>query len=513
MNDINQNPQNQVFPQSTDMDVPPNPVGQNQQQVSTVDSQPNQFSQNTQTQIQPPPVATNPGLVVPPSPAKNNVKKLVYIVFGFLLLVLIGFVTYKYALPLFMKEKVKTITWWGLWEEPSIVEPLIKEYEENNPNVNIEYVKQSPQDYRERLVNALAKGQGPDIFRFHNTWVPMLKGELDNVPASFMTPADFAQKYYPIISSDVSSGSGLVGVPLGFDALTMFINEDLFAQASIEMPKTWDDVRVAAKALTKTENDKIVQSGIAMGRTENVDHWPEIVGLLMIQNSANLLEPTDKRAQDAIVFFTNFANLDLVWDETLPSSTVYFANGKLAMYLAPSWRAFNIKELNPNLKFKTIPLPQVPKDNPEEKDVSYATYWIEGVSAKSSNKDIAWDFLKFMSTKEALDKFFANASNYRGFGEAYPTKENAQLLAGHPVLGSIVTMAPVARSWYLADRTFDGPTGINSRINKYFEDAINSVNLGDPVEKVVDTLAKGINEVLSQYGLVRRSQPVATPFE
>ena len=76
------------------------------------------------------------------------------------------------------------LTWWGLWEDESVVAPLIAEYQEANPKVKIQYVKQSQQDYRERLTNALAKGEGPDIFRFHNSWVPMLKNELDFVPPS-----------------------------------------------------------------------------------------------------------------------------------------------------------------------------------------------------------------------------------------------------------------------------------------------------------------------------------------
>lgn len=455
------------------------------------------------TQTQQPPGSD----VVSTSP-KRGFPKILIILIGLLLILGLAFGVYKFVLPMFNQDDVITVTWWGLWEDSSIIEPLIKEYETKNPGVKISYIKQSKEDYRERLLNSLAKGEGPDMFRFHNTWVPMFKNELDNVPASFMSAADYAQTYYPVTQSDMSSGAGLVGVPLGYDALTLYTNEEMFQEAGLTPPTTWDDLRESAKILTKRENDVITQAGVALGRTENVDHWPEIIALMMMQNGVNLSDPTGTNpgnTEDALVYYTLFSEKDGVWDETLPSSTVAFANGKLAMYFGPSWRAFNIQELNPSLKFKTATLPQVPKDNPDEPSYSYATYWVEGVWERSPNKEAAWDFLKFMSSKESLEKFFLSASNTRGFGEAYPRVEMADLLKDHPVLNSVIGLAPDARSWYLADRTFDGPTGINSQINKYFEDAINAIIEGEDPEDVLIPLGEGVKQVLSNYGLVRRT--------
>ncbi|HJX45631.1 MAG TPA: extracellular solute-binding protein [Patescibacteria group bacterium] len=428
----------------------------------------------------------------------------IVIIIPILLIVLVGvYFLAKNLLPGLKKSGEISITWWGLWEDESVVDSLIKEYQGKNPNVSVKYVRQSPQDYRERLTNALAKGNGPDIFRFHNTWIPMFANELDNVPSSFIGAAEYAQLYYPVISSDMASGTGMVGVPLGYDALTLYINEDIFTSEGVNPPSTWNELRETAKKLTKVENGIITRAGVAMGRTENVDHWPEILGLMMIQNGASLTKPTGKLAEDALTFYTVFSNVDGVWDATLPPSTIAFASGNLAMYFGSSWRAFDFKAKNPNLKFKTVPLPQLPKDNPNEQDVSYATYWAEGVWARSPNKKYAWDFLKFVSSKESLEKMYQVASSGRGFGEAYPRKDMADTLKDHPVLGSIIKLAPDAQSWYLASRTFDGPTGINSQINKYFEDAINAVNSGKTAKSALETTAQGVTQVLSQYKLVK----------
>lgn len=442
-----------------------------------------------------------PPPVIPPPPKKGFPKIFIWV--GVIMVVLL--LALLVVRLLGGKGKASgEVTWWGLWEDSTIVEPLIAEYEKEHSGVKITYVKQSPQDYRERLTSALAKGTGPDIFRFHNTWVPMFKNDLDTLPASVMSSSDFAKNFYPVASSDLTSGSGIVGIPLEYDGLVLYINEDIFNRAGKTPPTTWDDLRILAKELTVIDDKNVItQSGVALGRTENVDHWPEILALLMIQNGVDLANPVGKPAEDALTFFTVFSSVDGVWDATLPSSTQAFAAGKVAMYIAPSWRAFEIIQQNPNLKFKTVAVPQVAKDNPNEPDVTYATYWAEGVWARSSKKAVAWDFLKFLSTQDSLQKLYANASKTRDFGEPYPRRDMANLLSAHPILGPIIIQAPVAQSWYLASRTFDGPTGINSQLANYFGDAVNAVASGKvEAGKALITAATGIAQVLSQYKLI-----------
>lgn len=456
----------------------------------------------------PPTPAANPTIptqpIIPPTPKKRFPIKLLAIIGGVLLGIILLIVLIRAFASRGEKSGGGEITWWGLWEDESVVGPLIQEYQQQNPKVKITYLKQSQQDYRERLTNSLAKGTGPDIFRFHNSWVPMFKNELDILPSSVMSAAEYSQTFYPIAASDLTYGTGIVGIPLMYEGLALFVNEDIFSASGKAIPGTWDELRTVAREMTvKDEAGGIVQAGVALGRTENVDHWPEILGLMMLQNGVRLSTPTGKLAEDAITFFTIFSSTDGIWDATLPPSTQAFAAGKVAMYIGPSWRAFEIKQQNPNLNFKTVKVPQLAKTNPSEPDVSYATYWADGVWARSVNKTEAWNFLKFMSQKEALQKMYLNSTRTRLFGEPYPRVDMASLLVDDPIVSGVIAGALDAQSWYLASRTFDGPTGINTQINKYFEDAINAVNEGTPVTKALETVAAGVNQVLSQYGLVR----------
>jgi multiple sugar transport system substrate-binding protein len=440
-------------------------------------------------------------------PKGSTGRKLLVIMVVLLILVAGAFAAWRFwPRGLFGLGNPGEIVWWGLWEDESIVNPLIEEYENNNRGVTIKYEKQSPQDYRERLMNSLAKNEGPDMFRFHNTWVPMLKNELDLMPTSVMTPQAFAENYYPVMSSDLTSGTGIVGIPLGYDALALYINEEMFSRYGKQPPKTWDDFREVAMDLTiKNSEEETIQYGAAIGAVENVDHWQEIIALMLLQNGADLSKP-DKQvdlSSGALAFYKQFVMVDKVWDETLPPSTIAFANGQVAMYFGPTWRAFEILNINKDLKFRTVPVPQLPKQSPTEPDVSYASYWVEGVWTRSANKDIAWDFLKYISSKESLEKLYKNASNTRLFGEPYPRVEMADSLKEDPIVGSVINLAPNAKSWFMVSRTFDGETGINSRINAYYEDLVNSANNKGVGKAKLKTVTDGVAQILSQYGLAR----------
>ncbi len=479
-------------------------------------------NQSVPGSIPPPPLQSVPpppapvGQVVEPSRSRFP-KPLIFGAIIIFILLLLGLVVFL-VLPRLRggtTSAPSTLTWWGLWEDSTIVDPVIKAYEAIHPNVKVTYVHQSKEDYRERLASSFAKGDGPDLFTFHNTWVPMFKKDLDLMPTTVMDASTFSSTFYPVATSDLVTSTGIVGIPTEYDGLALYVNNDIFTNAGKSFPKTWDDLRQAAIDLTvRDETGVIRQAGVALGRTENVDHWPEILGLMMLQNGVDLNNPVGTQAEIALQYYTIFSSTDHVWDETLPTSTEFFAGGKLAMYFAPSWRAFDIKEANPNLKFSVIPVPQIAKNDQSIPDINYASYWASGVWEKSTNKTTAWDFVKFLSEKDSYQKIFETASAVRLFGEPYPRVDMASLLTSSPYASAYISEAPTAKSWYLASRTFDGPTGINSKIDKYFEDAINSLNLtssGTTATKALETVSQGVRQVLSTYGIISQTNTTTTP--
>ncbi len=461
---------------------------------------------------------------IPPSVGGAKVKsvrksfpiKPVLVLLVILVLIVVGVVVGKQLLAR-KSSGTANLTYWGLWESKDVIQPLIDEYEAAHPGVKIDYIFQSPREYRERLQNTLSSGSGPDIFRIHNSWVPMFKADLATIPANVYSAADFETTFYPTVKQDLRIGNNYVAIPLEFDGLAMYVNQDLLTKGGQTVPTSWEDLRKAAIALSVCDSEdgkctpgsRILVSGAAMGTADNIDHWQDIVSLLMLQNNVNLNSPLGQSAEEALQYYTIFNRSDHIWDSTLPNSVQAFAQGKVAIIFAPSWRVFDIKTSAPQLNFNIYAVPQLPLDPARgEKPVTWASYWAEAVNKKSPSSAVAWDFIKFLSSQESLQKLYKNATTAgRDFGEPYSRVDMANLLIAAPKVSAYINQAPQAKSWYIASSTFDGATGINSKLSAYFADAINGVNQGRTPTESVKTLNSGINQVLSAYGLVSPLAP------
>lgn len=397
------------------------------------------------------------------------------------------------------------ITWWGRINDENIVAPLIAEYEKLNPNLRIKYIKQSDKDYRERLTSALASGQGPDIYEIHNSWVPMFREDLSVIPERVINKEDFRKTFYSVMGDNLVTDAGIVGIPLQYDALTLYINDEIFTSALRSSPRTWDEVNQTAKDLTQRgQNKLIIQSGVALGLTNNIDHWPEIIGLMILQNGGSFSKFEMEPIKDSVNYFLHFSKTDKDWDSSMPVSTTAFAKNKLAMYFGPARRAADIIQMNPNLRFRTVPLPQLPKENPTDPDFSYATYWVESVWKRSNNSDAAWDFLKFMSSSESLRRMNGLRKENNLLEQVYPKPDMAIFQKDDNILGSVVVLAPYAKSWYLQDQTSDGETGINFQVNKVFSDTLSAARSSGELENALKIIQVRINEILTKYNTKRK---------
>ncbi len=263
-------------------------------------------------------------------------------------------------------------------------------------------------------------------------------------------------------------------------------------------------LRDLAQSLTQRDpsSQQITRAGIALGTTTNVDHWPDIVSLMLLQAGVDMTKPNTQEAALALQFYTEFVTKDSVWDATLPSSVQAFAGGFVAMILAPSYQAIAIKAANPTLNWKIYPVPQLPDSTP----VSWANFWAEGVSKNSAHPKEAWTFVKFLASSAAQQSLFDAASAQRGFGQAPANKALATSTLSNPIIGPYIQDASSAKTFYTVSNTFDGDTGINTRMNKYLGDAINAMNQGQPASRVLPTVQDGFQQILSQYGII--SAPV-----
>ena len=430
-------------------------------------------------------------------PRLSVVKLFTFVIFTLITSIILS--ACSFPLPHFGKPKNETVNleYWGLWDNQTTMESIINEYKKTKPNVNISYKKKSIKQYRDSLSSQINSGKGPDMFVFHNTWTPMLKTQLSPVPSSIISAAE-TKNFYPTVRYDLVADGKLIGIPTEVEGLELYYNEDIFKAAGItKPPSTWSEfAQDAVKLTVRDTQGGIRTAGAAIGTVSNIDHFSDLLALMIMQNGGDLKSPGDDKSADALRYYVSFAQgTSKVWDESQPPSTVSFSGGNVAMYFGPSWRAIEIKNANPQLKFKVTPVPQL-----EGNKIAWASYWADGVSAKSVHQNEAWEFMKYLGKEEVLVKRFnENAkSPNRFFGEPYPLVSMSPKLASDPVLGAFVTDAQFARSFPMASRTYDN--GLNDQVIKAYEDAVNSVIKGTAPKSALETTAKNINQILTKFG-------------
>ncbi len=445
-------------------------------------------------------VQTNFGTTPPSQEGGMSFGTILKIIAGIVLVFVLGFILYQFVFIPFSGNiaggKV-TLTYWGLWEDNAVMQSTITDFESQHPEIAIQYIKQDPTDYSQRLITRIPNGTGPDIFRYHATWLPMLTADLLPLPSSVITKDVLAKSYFPVVSQDMVKNGAIYGIPLDMDALALYTNNDLLQKAGLPIPTTWESFSSEAKAMTvKGSDGKIQTAGAALGTFDNIAHAPDIISLLLTQNGVDLktMQP-QANASDALTFYTSFARGDenSVWNNTLDNSELAFSHGQLAMYIGYSWDIFKIRSISATLPFTVSPVPHLPGRNN-----TIASYWVEGVSSKSVHAKEALLFMKFLAQKDTLEKLYTAETKTRAFGELYPRSDMTDLLKSNALIYPFVEQSSNSVSSFFAGETFD--KGINGQMNKYLSTAVQSILTSTSSDTAVVTLAQGVSQVLQQYG-------------
>lgn len=450
----------------------------------------------------PPTVAFGRGPGVPtPTPAK--VRRLLSSLFIVFIVIIVGFLGFIILRKTILRPRREiTLTYWGLWEDPDIISPLLSDfittYTEKHSDVTltINYEKRTfgtLEQLKTTLLTRLQRGTGPNLCRLHNSWVKEFADELAPLPSEVMSESDYTSAFYPVALSSAKVGEQIFAIPLEYDGIVLYYNKKLFE--GVDAPSalsTWEGFRREAVRLTQwEENDptkKILRAGAAFGAVGNISHSADLFSLLLSQSGADPLTELETQAvADALSFYTNFVTVNHVWDETLPFSIDAFANEQVAMVFGPSWRALNISDRNPQLDFAAVPVPQLPAA--PEKGVHWASFWMEAVSKDSANTELAWELLKFLSEEEQQRKFYSTASQVRAFGEPYSRSSLAENLSTHEILEPLLASASGAVSSKTVD--FSG----NKAYVDALKQAIADVLAGKSASEALKTAQATINQL------------------
>ncbi len=360
--------------------------------------------------------------------------------------------------------KQVVLNFWKPFEDSSNMEPLLSAYQQKHPNVRIVYTKKNVENYEQDLLNALAAGTGPDIFSINNSWLPAYMDKVTPVPEKVLTYSAFKNAFVDVVDRDFAVNQKVYGVAMSVDSLALYYNKDILGTVGIATPpKTWADLAADVQKIKKADTrGYFTRSGVAIGTNANVNRAVDVLALFMLQRgakpfSADGTSPTfgqqvqqngsySNPGLDGLNYYTSFASpasLNYNWNARSDYSIDAFINGRAAMMYGYSYAADTIKAKNPNLNYDVATVPQPNLDDPS---VNFANYWGEVVSKQSKNADVAWDFLRFLASKDTLDKYYAK--------HKVPSsrKDLISLQIQDPRIGVFANANLTAKSFYKPDQ-------------------------------------------------------------
>jgi ABC-type glycerol-3-phosphate transport system substrate-binding protein len=350
---------------------------------------------------------------------KNILLGSFIVVFVFAILVFSGVINFGSSST---QQVAVTVTLWGPFPNDAIQTFLI-DYNAANPNTQIAYTQVPEDGLHQRLVEAIANGQGPDMVVFSS------ENFLQDVSKLYVTPYQaYAQRTFQDTYIEGASlflnDVGVVLYPLLTDPMVVYYNKDLLAGAKyIYPPRTWSALNQSVPLFLKKDKLGITQSAIALGESLNMPHFKKILTTLFLQSGIPLISfddgakryvvalDTEQKGGDknptpqeqAFMYYQAFSNPTnplYSWSKKLDIAQDAFIAGKTTFYLAPSSELFSIQQKNPNLNFDVSGMFQ--PDN-AIRPLTYGKVYGIGILKNSPHIANAFGAITSLTSKDTVD--------------------------------------------------------------------------------------------------------------
>lgn len=321
--------------------------------------------------------------------------------------------------------KGTTITYWASNQGASIdadtktLAPEIAKFTEQT-GIKVHYEVVPYPDLTNNTLSAAVSGQGPDVLNLGTTNASSFRAtgafyEWDDKSLAELGGKD---RFVPAAFETTGTADQVpTSIPLYATVYSLFYNKQMFTDAGLQPPTTWEDMVTDAKALTKP--DQGIYGITIPGGTVNVGmHMAFILGAQgkgAPFDGAGKPTFTDQGMVDGVTRYVDLLGTDKVVN---PSDAQYtqgnqsataFANGKAAMLFQQSTGGTVLATNGMTAdKWGVVPIP-APKD--DEKISSFIGGANIAIMKSSKNTAAAVQFVKFMTSKEEqqiLNKAFTS---------------------------------------------------------------------------------------------------------
>ena len=364
---------------------------------------------------------------------------------------------------------------WTLFDNETDLQTILTNFRQAYPKVTVNFRTFSdPEEYENKLLDALASGTGPDVFMIRNSNRLKYENKIFPLAVSQVSLAKIQELFPDVVVNDFTDVNATYALPLSIDTLALFYNRDMLGEAGIAIvPKTWEELQaVIPRLVTTGAQNKITQAAAALGGSgKSISQASDILSLLMLQNGVKLVNEDLSSAQfasdwgeNALNFYAQFSNpasQNYTWNDGLGNDLDAFSQEKVAMIFNYSSAREQIKSRNEFLNFGIGPML---KSAQAKKNISFPDYWGYTVSRQSKSGMLGWTFILYLTTDPKTAEAYLTLTKKP---PALRTLINKYM--SDPDIGVFAAQILTAKSW---------PEPDANAVSKIFSDAILAVITG-----------------------------------
>lgn len=311
------------------------------------------------------------------------------------------------------EDDVVTLNWWGTERGRDTAETrelhfqLARAFEENNPNTKVAVSLFPSRGFANRVLTAIAAGEGPDIWYHYHATDIATQGFLQDL-TPFIEAADFdpAERWFPIGNQRAVYDGKYYGVPRDATAGFIAYNKDMLDAAGLAYPEagwTTAEYRDMAIALTDAAND---QYGIgAIVGTPGCFQWSSFsfnMGTDFISADGRQVagHMDTPEAAAALKFCMDLTATDQV---AAPAGLqeqfgeLVFVSGQVGLQHISTWE---LPAINEKAEFNWGVV-SPPRFSTDEDNVAWTDSYIYYMSSDTAQKQRAWDLMEYLSGPDA----------------------------------------------------------------------------------------------------------------
>ncbi|MGI8830670.1 MAG: extracellular solute-binding protein [Candidatus Limnocylindria bacterium] len=293
---------------------------------------------------------------------------------------------------------------WAMGAEGESLDVLAESFSEEYPDISVNVTPVPWDAAHDRIVNAIAGGEVPDVTMVGTTWMGEFAalGGLDPTPANI----DGSQFFEGAWNTTIVEGTSYA-VPWYVETRLLYYRTDLAEEGGVgEAPGTWDDLKAAAAAMQEAG----AEYGISLqpGGTGSWQTWMPFFwqagGEIQAEDGTFTLDGEPCVA--ALTYYDSFFEEGL----TPPAAAdvpveAQFANGEVASFISGPWMVNVVEEAGTDPEAYTVA-----HQPTEEAGTSFVGGANMAVLADADNKEAGWAFLEYLSRPEVQATWYETVS-------------------------------------------------------------------------------------------------------